>query len=64
MRSAEAPRKRGRDGRVQHALRLIKKSDRRLADIAHASGFNSQETMSRLFLRELGHPPSRFRNPA
>lgn len=50
--------------RVQHALRLIKQSDRKLSDIAHASGFKSAETMSRLFQRNLCHPPSHFRNPA
>ncbi len=47
--------------RVQHALRLIKKSDRKLSDIAQVSGFKSPETMSRLFQREFGHPPSHFR---
>lgn len=50
--------------RVQYALRLIKQSRRKLSDIAQDSGFKSPETMSRLFQRNLGHPPSHFRNPA
>ncbi|MGL5019966.1 MAG: AraC family transcriptional regulator [Luteolibacter sp.] len=49
--------------RVQHALRLVKQSDRKLSDIAQNSGFKSPETMSRLFQRNLGHPPSHFRKP-
>jgi LacI family transcriptional regulator len=47
--------------RVQHALRLIKETDRKMSDIASASGFNTPETMSRVFQREFGQPPSSFR---
>lgn len=47
--------------RLQHALRLVQSTDQKLWDIAEASGFTSPELMSRLFQRQLGHPPSSYR---
>ena len=47
--------------RLQHALRLIQSTDQKLWDIAEVSGFTSPELMSRLFQRQLGHPPSSYR---
>ncbi len=47
--------------RLRHALRLIKETDRKLSDIAEASGFKTHETMSRMIHREYDQPPSSFR---
>jgi LacI family transcriptional regulator len=49
--------------RLQHALQLIQKTDRKLWDISESAGFNSPEVMSRLFHRKLGHWPSSYRQP-
>lgn len=50
--------------RLRQALRLIKETDRKLSDIAEASGFKTPETMSRLIHQEYGQPPSSFRRNA
>jgi len=50
--------------RINCAMHLIQETDRKLADIAEATGFGSPEAMSRLFRQKLGHPPSHYRNVA
>lgn len=47
--------------RIQCAMHLIKDTKQKLWDISDASGFSSPEMMSRLFKRQLGHPPSSYR---
>jgi LacI family transcriptional regulator len=49
--------------RIQHAIQLIQETDLKLWDISESVGFNSPEAMSRLFRRQLGHPPSAYRTP-
>ena len=47
--------------RLQHARTLLHTSDHSIAEIAFASGFTSQSYFTRLFTREMGISPSRFR---
>lgn len=47
--------------RVERAARLLRESDRGLADIAMATGFCDQSHMNRLFRRVLGRPPTEIR---
>lgn len=54
--------------RVEAAQQLLEAGDDGVATIARRSGFGSEETMRRIFLKVLGTPPSdyraRFRAPA
>lgn len=47
--------------RLQHARTLMHSSDLSIAEIAFASGFSSQSYFTRLFTREVGIAPARFR---
>jgi AraC family transcriptional regulator len=47
--------------RIERAERLLRETDTRLADIAFACGFASQEHMTRLFKRSKGVTPAAYR---
>jgi AraC family transcriptional regulator of adaptative response / DNA-3-methyladenine glycosylase II len=49
--------------RVQLAKRLVTETDRPLAEIAFAAGFNSIRRFNDAFSRTYHRPPSRFRFP-
>jgi transcriptional regulator GlxA family with amidase domain len=48
--------------RVEAAKARLQRSDEPLATIAHATGFNSDETMRRAFWRELSTSPAAYRD--
>lgn len=48
--------------RIEAARRLIEQTDKRLDDVAKASGFGSADTMRRGFMRALGTTPQRYRS--
>jgi AraC family transcriptional regulator len=49
------------EGRVQHALELLREKDRSIGEIAHAAGFSSQSHLTANFRRVTGLTPGRFR---
>lgn len=51
-----------RDLRLQRAKALVEESDRSLAEIAAATGFESAVAFSRAFRRRFGAPPSAWRS--
>ncbi len=50
--------------RVERAERLLRETDRSIAQIAHGCGFSHEEHMTRLFGRLVGMPPGVFRATA
>ncbi|MGZ8361782.1 MAG: GlxA family transcriptional regulator, partial [Allosphingosinicella sp.] len=46
--------------RLEHARRRIEQGTRNLKDIARSSGFGTEQTMRRIFVRELGITPSDY----
>jgi AraC-like DNA-binding protein len=50
--------------RLSHACRLLRESDRTIADIAFASGFNNLSNFNRQFRRTYGLPPTDYRRSA
>jgi AraC family transcriptional regulator len=47
--------------RVQHAMRLLRNEERSIAQIAHATGFSSQNRLTENFRRVTGMTPGLFR---
>ena len=50
--------------RLEHAARLLTRSDRPLSEIALESGFGDQSQFSRAFARDLGIAPGEYRHAA
>ncbi len=48
--------------RIEAARRMLTETDRKIKDIAEATGFSSSEQFSTIFRRETGQSPSAFRN--
>lgn len=48
--------------RLQHARRLLRRTDRGLEDIARMSGLGTREALRRLFRKELGESPIHYRH--
>ncbi|NOZ23502.1 MAG: AraC family transcriptional regulator [Planctomycetes bacterium] len=47
--------------RIAHAKRLLASTDLSVAEVAFSSGYTDAFYFSRMFAREVGRPPSRFR---
>ena len=50
-----------RDTRLQRACELLRQGTLNVSEVAYATGFASPDYFSRIFSREMGVPPSKYK---